>query len=256
MPVPTTLNRTAATSGIAVAATLLCFALPSIPLDGNLADAVVGLTDSAVWMAILWTLTVLIAVVVTRPGIGWRRRLIEVAALLTAMVVVGTMITLVNEHAVKPLFSSPRPNIVMLAESGALGSEYPDAETFYAVGGKDERREVLDDLLPEVVSPPLSDLVRAHWAYETGFAFPSGHATAAMTLATTMIGIGFAWLGGWRRVVTTALVPVWAVLIGFSRVLIEVHRPVDVVAGAILGLGFGLLVFVLFYRAVERFAPS
>ena len=252
----TTFARIAAISTVAVAATLFCFFLPSMPLDGWFAVLVVRLTDSAVLTGVLWTVGILIVVVVGRSGLTPRRRIVEVAAVLATLILVGAVVTLVNEHGIKPLFGSPRPNIVLLAESGALGPDYPDANMFYALGGKDERREVLDSLMPEVASPPLADSVRAHWAHETGYAFPSGHSTAAMTLATTTIGLGLAWLVGWRRVATVVIVPTWAVLIGFSRVLLQVHRPIDVVAGSLLGLGFGLLVFALFFRAVERFAPS
>jgi membrane-associated phospholipid phosphatase len=58
---------------------------------------------------------------------------------------------------------------------------------------------------------------------------PSGHATTTFALFFML-----AWLAGPRR--TVALAGSWAVLVGFSRVYGGVHYPLDVVAGAALGL--------------------
>jgi undecaprenyl-diphosphatase len=60
------------------------------------------------------------------------------------------------------------------------------------------------------------------------FSFPSGHTSAAFLMAT---------LGGlfWPPL----LLPLyaWAVCVGFSRVLLGVHFPGDVLVGAVLGIG-------------------
>ena len=49
------------------------------------------------------------------------------------------------------------------------------------------------------------------------------------------------WLGNRRRWVATLLIPVWAVLVVYSRVLLGVHTPLDVVVGSAVGIGWGLL---------------
>jgi membrane-associated phospholipid phosphatase len=62
--------------------------------------------------------------------------------------------------------------------------------------------------------------------------FPSGHASAAAFNATV--------LTGWDR----RRAPLWwtiAVLVGVSRAHVRIHHASDVVAGAAVGVGFGLL---------------
>jgi phosphatidylglycerophosphatase B len=242
-------------AGIAIILTTgLSALLPDVALDTAFADAVIRLTDTASIKLLPYLLLAMIAIVISRPGISTRRRTIEAATALVTMLLVGLTLTNFNEHGIKPLFGVPRPNIADLAESGALGPEYPDGDAFYAAGDKQDRREILGELLETVETPPLSDLVREHWAHETGFSFPSGHATGAAAFATVMAAVGFAWLAGWRWVIAAVALPIWAVSIAYSRVLLDVHRPIDVVAGSLVGFLFGLTVFVIFQRTVERLA--
>jgi undecaprenyl-diphosphatase len=62
------------------------------------------------------------------------------------------------------------------------------------------------------------------------FSFPSGHTAASVALAVAWAGHGE--LGG--------MMSLFALLIGFSRVYLGVHFPLDVMAGAVIGLGAGL----------------
>ena len=62
--------------------------------------------------------------------------------------------------------------------------------------------------------------------------FPSGHASAAAFNATV--------LTGWDR----RRAPLWwaiALVVGTSRAHVRIHHASDVVAGAVVGIGFGLL---------------
>jgi undecaprenyl-diphosphatase len=83
------------------------------------------------------------------------------------------------------------------------------------------------------------DHFSAHIKPSDRFSFPSGHAAAAFTFAAVMVAYYPSLLG-----------PLYAVaaLIGASRVLLGVHFPTDILAGALLGFcsaQLGILVFDL-----------
>jgi undecaprenyl-diphosphatase len=63
------------------------------------------------------------------------------------------------------------------------------------------------------------------------FSFPSGHTSAAFMMAT-LLGFYFPFL----------MIPLycWAVLVGFSRVVLGVHFPTDILVGIILGISTAL----------------
>lgn len=237
-----------------LALALLSFALPSIALDTAFADAVVRITDTAAWQRMPLLCAAVLIMLASRKGLSARQRAIEAAIVTAAMLLFLVGTSLINENVTKPLFGIPRPNIVTLTASGGLGPEYPDADAFYAAGDKATRRELLGEHLPSLQTPALSDRVRAHWIHEAGYAFPSGHSTAAMTLAGMMTAFGMFWLSGWRLGVTTVLLPIWALCVVYSRPLLEVHTAADVIAGTVIGLVLGLIAFASIRWASGRFA--
>jgi undecaprenyl-diphosphatase len=78
------------------------------------------------------------------------------------------------------------------------------------------------------------------------FSFPSSHASNITAQA-----LFFA--GSYRPLAVPLFVVAGAV--GYSRVYVGVHYPVDVVGGALVGLACGAL-FILLKRAVEQHLPS
>lgn len=68
------------------------------------------------------------------------------------------------------------------------------------------------------------------------FSFPSGHTAAAFAIALSMFGV-FPWL------VPSLLVI--AMLVGFARMYLGVHYPIDVMAGAAVGMFVGSVVALL-----------
>jgi undecaprenyl-diphosphatase len=77
--------------------------------------------------------------------------------------------------------------------------------------------------------------------------FPSGHAQAAFGTAT-YVSLVYP-----RLAVPAAVV---AVLIGVSRIYLGVHFPIDVLAGALLGIGFSVCGFLLRRRALAAHRPA
>ncbi len=64
--------------------------------------------------------------------------------------------------------------------------------------------------------------------------FPSGHAARAGMLAILGVGLGPIWFA------VTLLV--WAPLVAFARVIMGVHYVLDVLAGALFGVGIGVVI--------------
>lgn len=232
-------------------AALLTPLLPEIALDTSLADAVVQVTDTGTWPQLGIIALVVVLVLSVRPEPEPRRRAREAVVLALTLPIALAGNGLLNEHVVKPAFGIPRPNIVTLAEDGVLGPDIPDAETFYAVGDKQARRDLLGDRLTPTTTPDLSERVRAHWIHETGYSFPSGHTSASVTFAILIAALGLRWLHGWRRIAAVYVIPVWAIVVVYSRPLLEVHRAVDVIAGTLVGFLWGVLAFAIVQRVVE-----
>lgn len=67
--------------------------------------------------------------------------------------------------------------------------------------------------------------------------FPSGHAARAFMLVVLAFGLGPAWFG-W-------ILLVWAPLVSLARVSTGVHFPSDILAGMLLGLGWGWIMLQL-----------
>jgi phosphatidylglycerophosphatase B len=233
---------------------LLSFVLPNVPLDGEVANLAVRVSDSGNWEQLPFVAIASIALLISRPGLRARRRAVEATVLSLAMLVALAGNAALNESVIKPAFAVPRPNIVALTEARALGASIHDPADFYARGDKSVRSELLRARLANLEEPALSPLVREHWIVETGYSFPSGHATAAMTFASLLIALGFAWgLHGWRQLFTNTLVPVWAVCVVYSRPLLEVHSGIDVTVGALAGYAWGLAAFVCVRWVADRF---
>ncbi|MDX1600555.1 MAG: phosphatase PAP2 family protein [Anaerolineales bacterium] len=68
--------------------------------------------------------------------------------------------------------------------------------------------------------------------------FPSGHAARAILIAVIVLLWGPTWLG--------PIIVVWAPLVLLARVAMGVHYLSDVIAGAALGLSFGLAAGLLY----------
>lgn len=77
-----------------------------------------------------------------------------------------------------------------------------------------------------------------HLVYETGYSFPSGHATTAILLFGTLLLIGHYTIPSQnlRRFWMGAMVFL-LLLLGISRLYVQVHYPSDVTAGFTLALG-------------------
>jgi len=115
---------------------------------------------------------------------------------------------------------------------------------------------ITDPLAAKVLKPligrirpchALSDSVRLLWNCGGMFSFPSNHAANTAAMATTfgMFYPKSLWFG----------VPI-ALLVGFSRIYLGVHYPLDILGGFILGAVLGLLSALLMMRIFRKVRSS
>lgn len=108
---------------------------------------------------------------------------------------------------------------------------------------------VIAFLLASLVTEDVKDLVQRQrpyngiapaYLYTNDYSFPSGHAVTAF-LAATIILAYFGWKWGLASYIVAAF-------IGISRIVLDVHYPSDVLAGAVIGIVLGELVIFAAYR--------
>ena len=93
--------------------------------------------------------------------------------------------------------------------------------------------QIIKDLFPTVRPFELNGLIPLTLFPSSDGAFPSGHSAAAFALAATI------WLTD--KKVGSAFV-VLALIVGVARVWGNVHYPVDILGGAILGVATAFLI--------------
>jgi phosphatidylglycerophosphatase B len=223
--------------------------LPAIALDGPIARAAVWAADAGGTKVVPWIALILLTIVVTRPGLAPRARMIEAVVMLGLLLFALGGMSFANEYFIKPLMAVPRPNIVALADLGVLGVS---ADEFYALGDKPERSAFLAERIGDARTPALADEVREHWLIETGYSFPSGHSLAAMTFAAFFLTLAISYLDERRRRLVFLLLPVWALAVIASRPLLRVHSALDIGVGAVEGLVIGLASVMLARWVIER----
>ena len=245
----TAIKRSLPPLALALVGVALSGLLPGMRLDTLLAELVSWWTATAsLWGAVALSLILLSVLVVQRDG--WRRRGKEAAVHIVVLALLLGGAAWANEYLLKPALGVYRPQIVRLAQLDVLGMS---PEQFYASMAREERRTHLQAVLgdPGFDALSLAPAVRDHWVHETGYSLPSGHALTAMCLATYFSILGIRFVGRrWRWIF--ALLPFWAVSVGWSRVLLEVHTAWDIALGGILGVLLGGVAVILSCQFLAR----
>ncbi|MBU2971632.1 phosphatase PAP2 family protein [Pseudoalteromonas sp. C2R02] len=86
----------------------------------------------------------------------------------------------------------------------------------------------------------IANWQKSHWENESRFSLPSGH--AAFTFFITTFFSLLLYKNGYK-ILTLGLFS-WAVLVSYSRLLIGMHWPLDILIGAVMGIVFGYLSFI------------
>ncbi|WP_338556175.1 phosphatidylglycerophosphatase B [Erwinia sp. E_sp_B04_7] len=144
-------------------------------------------------------------------------------ALILLIIVVSAILTgQYTKSFIKEQVQEARPYVVWLEQNHSL-----DEKTFY-----DQKRAERSTLVRNALieNTQLPDWLKQHWEFETGYAFPSGHTMFAASWA--LLGIGLLWPR--RRVVTVAILVVWAVGVMASRLVLGMHWPQDLITSTLI----------------------
>lgn len=120
------------------------------------------------------------------------------------------------KSSIKNLAQEPRPYITWLEQN-----KFIKAADFYQLS-----RQARSDFIAQqnFSSPAIPIWQQNHWARETGYSFPSGHAIFVSQWALMFL------LLLWRKKahLTLTLVMLWALAIEASRLLLGMHWPIDI----------------------------
>ncbi|MCJ7468040.1 MAG: phosphatase PAP2 family protein [Maribacter sp.] len=84
-------------------------------------------------------------------------------------------------------------------------------------------------------------------AIPVNHSFFSGHTATSFAIAVLSV----LFLG--KKIKATYLIIIWAILLSYSRIYLGVHYPLDVIAGAVMGILFAWLFYGLYKRFKEPY---
>ncbi|MCG9748081.1 phosphatase PAP2 family protein [Shewanella sp. Isolate8] len=217
---------------------------PWLELDSIKAQLLYGLTSlGTAPYGILTVLALLLACYLLLP----RKQL----APLLFSVCLAMGLSLGLNHFLKPYFGHPRPNVQFLAENQGLS-----LSGFYQASQPTRRALMAQEVakLSQETKLSLSPKIAQHWQDEVGYSFPSGHTLFAVTL--TLVVSYF--LLAAQRFLFAALLCLWALAMGFSRMLLGMHWPQDILAATLLGGAIALLALLITekWRHRPRLMPN
>ncbi len=163
-----------------------------------------------------------------------------------AVLVSLIVMTLLNNVVLKDLFARVRPFYIFDLDTLMANKE--------AFAGKEERFNYFVEEIKAAIqrNPEMAEKWLTGYEFPnlvdrlTSYSFPSGHTSSAFAAAMAVL-----WYD--RKIGIPTMI--FAALMGFSRIYVEVHYCTDVLAGAVVGIIYaliGVLIVKLVYPYVEK----
>ncbi|WP_130835111.1 phosphatidylglycerophosphatase B [[Erwinia] mediterraneensis] len=144
-------------------------------------------------------------------------------AILLLIIMNGAILTgQYTKSWIKEQVQESRPYVLWLEQHHGINQQ-----AFYQLE-RQQRSEQVAMLLAG--DTQLPDWLKQHWAFETGYAFPSGHTLFAASWA--LLAIGLLWSR--RHVKTVVILFIWAALVMESRLLLGMHWPQDLAVATLI----------------------
>lgn len=138
-----------------------------------------------------------------------------------------------------------RPYVMWLDSEGRL-----DPRQFYQLPRAQRSQQVRQMVAGYSEIPQW---LKKHWAFETGFSFPSGHTMFAASWA--LLGAGLLWPR--RRYLTVVALMVWAGTVMASRLMLGMHWPQDLIVSTLISwLIVTLACWLVLRSRPDVFAPK
>lgn len=211
--------------------------------------------DLSVFNAVFSTRTGLWDVVlnvITTIGDGWVFPLIAVILLLfkktrkLGMVILGALgvMLVINNEILKPIIARIRPCYIF--DLDALMSR---KEAFLDAGKEGMFNEIYERVKANLAAfPEMAEKWNQLYTFPgvdhmpTSWSFPSGHTSSSFAAATAVFSVNKKWG-----------IPayVFAAIVGYSRIYLGVHYCTDVLAGAVLGIVYGIIGVVVVHFIIK-----
>ena len=169
-----------------------------------------------------------------------------------AMLISLVVVLILNNLVLKEMLERVRPFYIFDLE-GLLADKqaFIDAGRLGKFDVMVEKIQALTEKYPEMAADWIAKYQYPDFVEKlTSFSFPSGHSSSAFAACAAILFLN-------RKIGIPAMV--FAALMGFSRIYVEVHYCTDVIGGALVGIIYaviGVLIAKAVYPLVEKVLAS
>ena len=169
------------------------------------------------------------------------------------LVCLGSLLvmTLLNNELIKPIMERPRPyNLTILPEAAQKAfTEYGREYDWIGLFGKidwsiDRFPGFAEKWNAGYEWPAIVDYMSSK-----SLSFPSGHTSSAFTFAMALALV-------LKNKGASIAAFIFAFLMGMSRIYVSVHYPTDVIVGAIVGIIYAIIGYLIFAKLYDVVYPK